>query len=269
MVRKAIVTGAYGAIGKAIVKGIATSGMEVVLIGRDETKLKRVVDEIRKLLPGAALGYAAVDLSRECEIRGFSEAWKGSLQVLVNNAATCPRTRTETPEGIEMQWATNVMGYYWMITNMSPHMKEQHDARIVNVASYWAGGLNFSDLEFKTRDYDNDEAYRQSKQANRMLSTGFALNLKGSGIAVNSCHPGDVVSKVSSDLGYGGSETPEEGADTPVWLATSAEAEGKSGHYYEQREKKTCSFMNNIRDVEKLMEVCKGYSERKSPDLVK
>ncbi len=259
MNRKAIVTGAYGAIGKAIVKGIAEYGMEVILVGRDESKLNRTAEEIRKLLPDAALGYAVVDLSLENEIRGFGEAWKGTLQVLVNNAATCPRARSETPEGIEMQWATNVLGYYWMTRHLSPYMKEQKDARIVNVASYWAGGLNFSDLEFKTRYYNNDEAYRQSKQANRMLSAGFASRLKGSGIMVNACHPGDVISKVSSDLGYGGSETPEQGADTPLWLATSVEVEGLSGHYYERREKRHCPFMSDIQSVEKLMDVCEAY----------
>ncbi|MBE0646449.1 MAG: SDR family NAD(P)-dependent oxidoreductase [Bacteroidales bacterium] len=264
MNRIAIVTGAYGAIGKAIVRGIAEYGMEVILVGRDEAKLKKTIQEVMDLFPDAALGYAAVDLSREREIQAFAEAWKGPLQVLVNNAASCPRARTETPEGIEMQWATNVLGYYWMIRYLSPHMKEQKDARIVNVASYWAGGLTFSDLEFKTRYYDNDESYRQSKQANRMLSAGFATRLKGAGTGVNACHPGDVVSKVSSDLGYGGSDTPEQGADTPVWLATSTEAEGKSGHYFEHREKRHCPFMNDTKGVEQLMEICEGYSEKKA-----
>ncbi len=263
MSRIAIVTGAYGAIGKAIVKGIAQYGMEVILVGRDEPKLKHTVQEVRKIFPDAALGFAAVDLSHEQEIRAFAEAWKGGFQVLVNNAASCPRARTETLEGIEMQWATNVLGYYWMIRYLHSHMMEQKDARIVNVASYWAGGLNFNDLEFRTRYYDNDDAYRQSKQANRMLSAGFALKLKNSGITVNACHPGDVVSKVSSDLGYGGSETPEQGADTPVWLATSTEAEGKTGHYFEHREKRHCPFMNDVKGVDRLMEVCEDYSDKK------
>jgi len=160
-----------------------------------------------------------------------------------------------------MQWATNVLGYYWMIRYMSPHMRGQKDARIVNVASYWAGGLNFNDLEFKTRYYNNDEAYRQSKQADRMLSAGYASRLKDSGINVNACHPGDVVSKVASDLGYGGGDTPDQGADTPVWLATSNEVEDQSGHYYEHRERRHCPFMSDTKGVEKLMDVCKGYSE--------
>ncbi|MBN1197832.1 MAG: SDR family NAD(P)-dependent oxidoreductase [Bacteroidales bacterium] len=259
MKNKAIVTGAYGAIGKAIVAGIAGYGMEVILVGRDENKLKQAIDDIHEIHPDAALGYAVTDLSRKSEIIELSEAWEGSLQVLVNNAATCPRSRTETPEGIEMQWAANVLGYYWMIRYFSPHMREQTDARIVNVASYWAGGLNFSDLEYKTRYYNNDEAYRQSKQADRMLAAGFASRLKGDGIAVNACHPGDVVSKVSSDLGYGGNETPGEGADTPVWLATSAGAEGKSGLYFEQRERRQCPFMKDRAGVERLMKVCENY----------
>jgi len=259
MRNKAIVTGAYGAIGKAIVTGIARYGMKVILVGRDETKLKKAIDGVHRIHPDAALGYAVIDLSRKSEIRELSEAWEGSLQVLVNNAAGCPRSRTETPEGIEMQWATNVLGYYWMTHYFAPHMKEQKDARIVNVASYWAGGLNFSDLEFKSRYYNNDDAYRQSKQADRMLAAGFAGRLKEDGIAVNACHPGDVISKVSSDLGFRGSQTPEEGADTPVWLATSGEAQGLNGFYFEQREKRHCPFMNDQAGVEKLMKVCESY----------
>ena len=208
----------------------------MTLVGRDEEKLKKAVAGIQQTLPDATLGYAVIDLSSQEEITKFGEEWQGPLHVLVNNAGTTPRARTESVEGIEMQWATNVLGYYWMIRHFSPHMKEQNDARIVNVASYWAGDLNFDDLEFKSRYYDNDKAYRQSKQADRMLSAAFADDLKDDGICINACHPGDVNSKLSNDLGYGGSETPEQGADTPVWLATSFEEEDETGHYYEHRE---------------------------------
>lgn len=259
MKRKAIVTGAYGAIGKAIAKGIAEYGLEVILVGRDEGKLAKAITDIQKLAPGTGLGYAVVDLSSQKEIRKFSKDWRGPLHVLVNNAGTTPRSRIETDEGIEIQWATNVLGYYWMIKYFSPHMKEQNDTRIVNVASYWAGDLNFDDLEFKNRYYDNDKAYRQSKQADRMLTEAFAHHLKSDGICVNVCHPGDVNSKLSNDLGYGGSETPEQGADTPVWLATSDEVEDQTGHYYEHREKRHCSFMSDKKGVERLFKLCQEY----------
>jgi len=71
-------------------------------------------------------------------------------------------------------------------------MHNVNDARIVNVASYWAGGLNLDDVEFKNRHYNNDSAYRQSKQANRMLSTYSSSLLAPDGIKVNACHPGEV-----------------------------------------------------------------------------
>jgi len=79
------------------------------------------------------------------------------------------------------------------------------------VASYWAGDLDIDDLEFKHRPYSNGAAYRQSKQANRMLTVAFAERLAEHRISVNACHPGDVNSNLSNDLGFGGHESPGEG----------------------------------------------------------
>jgi NAD(P)-dependent dehydrogenase (short-subunit alcohol dehydrogenase family) len=256
----AVVTGAYGAIGKAIAAGIAGRGVAVTLVGRSEEKLKQAVQEIQKAQPGAILDFAVADLSRESDIRSISEKWSGPLDILVNNAATSPRQRTVTPEGFEMQWAVNVLGYYRMIRYFSPFMEGRPGARIVNVASYWAGDLDFDDLEFTRRRYNNDTAYRQSKQANRMLTAAFAGRLKSSGITVNVCHPGDVNSKLSNSMGYGGSETPEQGADTPVWLASAIELTDVSGKYYEHRRRVTCPFMADKGGVERLFRICEEYS---------
>ena len=90
----------------------------------------------------------------------------------------------------------------------------------VDVSSYWAGDLDIDDLEFKSRPYNNDTAYRQSKQANRMLTVAFARRVGEHGVSVNACHPGDVNSSLSNNLGFGGHESPREGARTPAWLAT-------------------------------------------------
>jgi NAD(P)-dependent dehydrogenase (short-subunit alcohol dehydrogenase family) len=259
---RAIVTGAYGAIGKAIAEGIARNGLDITMVGRDERKLQLAVSDIRKMLPDAILDYAVVDLSREAEIRAFSEGWTGPLDVLINNAATSPRSRTETPEGIEMQWAANVLGYFRMIRYFASFMKGRPDARIVNVASYWAGDLDFDDLEFTRRRYNNDTAYRQSKQADRMLAAAFAEELKPAGITVNACHPGDVNSKLSNSMGYGGSETPEQGADTPVWLAVSEEVKRITGKYFEHQRKQACLFMADKKGVERLYLICDEYSGR-------
>ena len=258
--RVAIVTGAYGKIGKAIAESIATNHQyEVVLIGRDENKLISAVSDIKSSTSNSFVRYEVVDLSRNDSIAKLAAEWEGPLHVLVNNAGTTPRQRQETQEGIEMQFATNVLGYMWMIEFMSKFMHDVKDARIVNVASYWAGGLDLDDVEFKNRTYNNDTAYRQSKQANRMLSTYFASALSKYKINVVACHPGDVNSKLSNNLGYGGHESPAQGASTPVWLAISDEASGYSGKYFEHKQLVTCGFSTNQQQLDRLYELCSGY----------
>ena len=258
--RVVIVTGAYGEIGKAIAESIAKNHQyEVVLVGRDENRLIDAVSEIRISTSNKLTRYEVVDLSRKTSIEKLAAEWEGPLHVLVNNAGTTPRQRMETPEGIEMQFATNVLGYLWMINHMSKFMHEVEDARIVNVASYWAGGLNFDDLEFKQRSYNNDSAYRQSKQANRMLSTYLSGKLAGDRIVVNACHPGEVNSKLSNDLGFGGHESPEQGAATPVWLAVSDQAANITGKYFEYMEQVSCKFSTNYQQMERLYKLCDAY----------
>jgi len=167
--------------------------------------------------------------------------------------------REETPEGIEMQFATNVLGYFWMTKYFTPFLKMASAPRIVNVASYWAGDLNIDDLECKNRHYNNDKIYRQSKQADRMLTVAFAEKLKNDGIAVNAVHPGDVNSTLSNNLGYGGHESPDQGSDTPVWASTSPELEGISGKYFEHRRETSCRFGKDREMVEKLFMICEQY----------
>ena len=260
-IRSAIVTGAYGAIGKAISEGIAQNGFSVTLVGRDKLQLEKARNEIIERTSNPAVFYEVVDLSLQGDIIAFSKRWKGSLHLLVNNAATAPRKRTESVEGIEMQWATNVLGYFWMIRYFHPFMAGQPDARIVNVASYWAGGMDLSDPEFKQRPYDNDVSYRQAKQANRMLTVAFAGRLKSTGISVNACHPGDVNSKLSNAFGFGGSESPKQGAATPLFLSISGEVQGITGKYYEHFNQITCPFVKDSSAVERLYNLCNGINK--------
>lgn len=257
--RTALVTGGYGAIGQAICRQLAEKDYQVAVAGRDKMKLQKAVEEIIQQSGNRAVTFELVDLSDEQSIIALSERWNGPLHVLINNASTTPRSREENKEGVEMQWATNVLGYYRMIKYMHPMMEGQEDARIVNVASYWAGGLDLDDPEFKDRPYDNDTAYRAGKQADRMLSSAFAERLKDKDISVNAVHPGDVNSKLSNNLGYGGFESPDQGADTPVWVATAEELKGVSGKYFEHRQESSDSFSKDKEEVKRLMEICEGY----------
>jgi NAD(P)-dependent dehydrogenase (short-subunit alcohol dehydrogenase family) len=256
---KALITGATGAIGRAIAQQMASHGYHVTIVARDRLKAEQTITDIKHATGNTEVGLLLADLSRKSEIEQMAKQWSGPLHVLINNAAATPRRRTETPEGIEMQFATNVLGYFWMINHFLKHLKAGAPSKIVNVASYWAGNLDIADPEFTRRNYNNDTAYRQSKQADRMLTAVFAKKLQPFGITVNAVHPGDVNSKLSNDLGYGGHETPGQGADTPVWVATDKSLDGVTGKYFEHRREKSCAFASDANLCDRLYEICAGY----------
>lgn len=256
----AIVTGATGAIGKAIARQIAgLDSYNVVLVGRDEDKTRRAMKDIIAATGNQKVRCEQADLSSQASIRALAERWEGSLDVLINNAAAAPRKRQETPEGIELQFATNVLGYFWMTQFFSEVLKRSAPSRVVNVASTYAGDLDLNDLEFKRRRYNIHTAYRQSKQANRMLTVAFAERLKPFGVSVNACHPGVVPSKLSRDMGAHGSDTPDEGARTPVWLATSPLWRQETGKFFSDMNGSVCRFCEDEQAIERLYIICTSY----------
>ena len=255
-----LVTGATGAIGEAIARGLATDDKrEVVLVARNRDKAERAVKRIRRETGNSLVRFKLADLSRGDAIRDLAARWDGPLYILVNNAAITPREREESPEGVELQFATNVLSYFRMIRAFTPYLHAAKGAQVVNVASYWAGGLDLDDLEFRRRRYNNDAAYRQSKQADRILSTAFSERLADQGICVNACHPGDVNSTLSNNLGFGGHQSPDEGADTPVWLAIGSAGTVTMGRYFENRRAAPCGFSKDRNTVERLFEACEAY----------
>lgn len=260
MTQVALVTGANGAIGLAIASGIAKlPDWEVVVVCRDETKAKNTVSRVKKSSGSDRVRHEIADLSRKSAILELGKRFSGPLHALVNNAAIAPRKRTESADGIELQLATNVLGYVWLTEALVPALEATKGARVVNVASYWAGDLDVNDLEFRERRYDNDTAYRQSKQANRMLTRVWAERLATKKISVNSCHPGDVRSTLASDLGFGGSMSPDEGAATPIFLATSADVEGQTGGYYADEQLRPDPFTKDRDAVMALDRACASY----------
>jgi NAD(P)-dependent dehydrogenase (short-subunit alcohol dehydrogenase family) len=261
--RVVLITGATGVIGKAIAIGIAAQpGHELVLACRNRAKAERTVRDIARESGNDRVRYELVDVARHDSVAALAARWQGPLHVLVNNAASAPRTREETPEGLERTFATNVLGYYWMTHAFSDALSRSAPARVVLVASYWAGGLELDDLQFVRRRYDNDAAYRQSKQAERMLAAAFAERLRDRGVAVNACHPGDVTSALSHSLGFGGNESPSQSAATPVWLATSPEADAFTGCYFEHQRERSCRFGAERTAVEALFRACQDVAGR-------
>jgi NAD(P)-dependent dehydrogenase (short-subunit alcohol dehydrogenase family) len=258
--RLALVTGATGAIGKAIALEIAQlPGYQVVLLCRDAHKAEKAVSEIIERSGNKLVSFEVVDVSSKESVNAVARRLQSPVHVLVNNAAITTRHRQETAEGIELQFATNVLGYFWLTRALAEQLRAGSPARVVNVASYWAGDLDLDDLEFRRRPYNNNTAYRQSKQADRMLTVAFARRLREHGVTVNACHPGDVSSSLSNNLGFGGHERPYDGARTPAWLAIDEIGQRETGKYFERMRMRRCQFGEDSVMVNALYQACMAY----------
>ncbi len=256
----ALISGATGVIGNAIARKLAmTPGYEVVLLARDASRAQKTADGIRRDSGNEAVRFVLADVSRHHSVQAAAEEWDGPLHVLVNAAGVAPRSREITAEHIELTLATNVLGYLWVTQAFAPSLKRAAPARVVNVASYWAGDLDIDDLEFKRRPYHNHPAYRQSKQANRMNTVMQAEELAGDGIAVNACHPGDPSSVLSRNLGFGSAQSPDDAARTPVMLARGELGIGLTGRYFEHGREAHCQFAAERDAVKQLYEICQEY----------
>lgn len=256
----ALVSGATGVIGYAIARALAaTPGYQVVLLARDPARAEKAAAGIRRDSGNQSVRFVLADVSRRASVEAAADAWEGPLHVLVNDAGVAPRRRETTPEGIEVTFATNVLGYLWVTRAFAPHLERSAPARVVNVASYWAGDLDLDDLEFERRRFDNHPAYRQSKQANRMLTVMQAEALAGAGIHVNACHPGDPTSVLSRNLGFGSAQSPDDAARTPVMLARGELGADVTGRYFEHGREVRCRFAEDRNAAERLYAACLEY----------
>lgn len=265
--RVAVVTGANCGIGKEIARGLARLGARVVLACRSAARGEAALAEIAAETGSTVLELEVVDLSSQGSVRAFVarlQARFARIDVLVNNASVWPEAREVSTDGIERTWATNVLAYYLLMTLLSDRLVASGDGRIVNVASDFAGGLDLDDPELESRPWNGTTAYRQSKQAERMLSWGVAERLQG--VTVNACHPGSVDTQLfryqSGLLGLAMTgwakvrgKTPEQGADTPLWLATSPEVGGLTGRYWVGRREVACKF-RDYEATERLLALC-------------
>ncbi|MEZ6184918.1 MAG: SDR family NAD(P)-dependent oxidoreductase [Planctomycetota bacterium] len=251
-----VVTGANAGIGKAAASGLAAAGAHVVLACRSLERGRAALAELGARHDPARLELLELDQSRPESIDAFAEALGArhdALHVLINNAGGYFRERRETPDGLELTFATNMLGYFSLTNALLDLLRAGAPARVVNVASNLAKDLDLDDLGFTRRRYSGAKAYAQSKQANRMWSCELAERVRRDGITVNALNPG----VVSTSIGSGTSGvfgalmrtyfrvrgmTPEEGADTAVYLATSPEVEGETGGFWIRRTRRPERF---------------------------
>jgi NAD(P)-dependent dehydrogenase (short-subunit alcohol dehydrogenase family) len=256
----ALVTGGTGLIGVEIVRQIVATGRFRVVIGcRNQQKGEKTVATVSASTKSSNVSYELVDTSSHTSIKALAGRWQGPLHVLVNCASIAPPRRQQTADGIELQFATNVLGYFWMMTEFAGILKDSAPARIVNVASGYAGDLNMEDPQFKKRKYDNNSAYRASKQAERMLTVEFARRFKDARISVNACHPGVCNSQLCNDLGFRGHETAAQGAETPVMLAIEGVGAAETGQWFQSKRKGKCKFAGDSAMIQKLCDYCASF----------
>jgi NAD(P)-dependent dehydrogenase (short-subunit alcohol dehydrogenase family) len=254
-----LVTGANTGIGFEIARGLARTSARVVLACRDPIKGQAARRKIAEDTGNAAVDLLVVDMASQRSIRSAAQEFSANhhtLDVLVNNAGVAVPSRRESVDGIELTFATNVLGYYLLTALLLDSLRRAAAGRIVNVASKMAYGLDLDDVEFKRRRYDASTAYAQSKQADRMLTWYLARQLEGTSVTANAMSPGAVNTALLHALapGFRG-VTPAQGADTAIWLATSPDLKGVSGRFWSDRREQPCQFRNE-RDERALWSIC-------------
>jgi NAD(P)-dependent dehydrogenase (short-subunit alcohol dehydrogenase family) len=245
-VKTILVTGATDGIGKQTAIELARQGAKVLVHGRDKVKGARVLDEINRDNCNENLVLYLADFSSFADIKRMAEEIKreqSELHVLINNAGTFSKKRLLTKDGLEMTFAVNHLATFLLTMLLLDLLKASRPARIVNVAS--GAHRNISAIDFDNlqgeKSYDGFEAYGLSKLGNVLFTNELARRLEGSGVSVNSLHPGVIntgLQRISYDLD---GESVEEGARTSVYLAASPEVEGITGKYYSRMAEKNTS----------------------------
>jgi NAD(P)-dependent dehydrogenase (short-subunit alcohol dehydrogenase family) len=213
-----------------------------------------------------------VDVSSRHSIDAFVSSYRARhapIDVLVNNAGTIQGERRESVDGVEVTFATNVLGYHLMTRGLVDHFNTAGSPRIVVVASAFAGDLDLTDLQFTRRPFDGLVAYRQSKACDRLWSWALARRLHPRGITVNAMTPGwvpntelsrDLLPEVRQARARPG-RTVEQGADTAVWLAAAPELSGVTARFYADRREVPCEFRNQATE-EALWRICEDLVSR-------
>jgi NAD(P)-dependent dehydrogenase (short-subunit alcohol dehydrogenase family) len=237
-----VVTGGNTGIGKEAARALAKMGAQVAIGARDHAKGQAAADEI-----GARFFH--LDLADFASIRAFAQeilAAYDRLDVLLLNAGLVLGDRRETKQGFEQTFGVNHLGHFLLTDLLLERVKASAPSRIVVVASdahRRAHGMTWDDLQH-TRSYSGVDVYSESKLANILFARELARRLEGTGVTVNSLHPGVIASGFARDgdlkgifgllwkIGAPFMKTPVQGAQTSIHLCSSPEVEGVTGEYF-------------------------------------
>ncbi|RYX89377.1 MAG: SDR family NAD(P)-dependent oxidoreductase [Comamonadaceae bacterium] len=239
--KRAVVTGGASGIGIATAQALAHAGADVTIAVRRPEAAEDVLRALRSDPCSGEVRVARLDLSDIASVRAFAGAWRGPLHILINNAGVMAIPTIErTPQGWEMQFATNFLGHFALTNGLHPALAAADGARIVSVSS--SGNLIapviFGDLHFDFLPYDPLVAYGQSKSACALLAVEAARRWAGDGIFANALNPGAIATNLQRHTGGlrtppERQKTPAQGAATSVLLAASPLLAGVGGRYFE------------------------------------
>ncbi|MBM4382051.1 MAG: SDR family oxidoreductase [Deltaproteobacteria bacterium] len=245
--KTAVITGATSGIGRATAVELARRGARLLLVGRNETRAKETLDAIRAAAPKCDAEVIRGDFAAQAEVRRVGEELAkrvDALDLLINNHGVTLMKRETTPDGFEATFAINHLGYFHLTGILLPKLRATKGARIVSVASeaHKFGALDLADLHSEKK-YAAMRVYGKSKSANIHFTRELARRYGSADLTINCVHPGGVSTNLGA--GQGGAamkalhklimlfmKTPEEGAETSLYAATSPDAAGRSGAYY-------------------------------------
>jgi NAD(P)-dependent dehydrogenase (short-subunit alcohol dehydrogenase family) len=232
---------------------LAGMGARVVLVARDPARGEIAMTRLRAKGPGTAHAIHYADLSRLAEMKRVGReiaAAEPRIDVLINNAGAIFNRREVTEDGLEFTFATNHLSYFVLTHLLRDRLVASAPARVISTASHAHKGakLNFDDLQL-TKGYSGFKAYGRSKLCNILFTRELARRLEGTGVTANCLHPGFVATRFGDQAqGFGAlvfgflknfAITPEKGADTIIYLASSDVPAKVTGAYFYKREEST------------------------------
>jgi NAD(P)-dependent dehydrogenase (short-subunit alcohol dehydrogenase family) len=247
--QRMIITGGASGIGVQTAASLARTGAEVTLAVRDVSAGEQAAGQIIDATGNKHVLVAPLDLADQASVRSFVSGWEGPLHVLVNNAGVMAAPLMRTPEGWEMQFATNHLGHFALATGLHRALASAGEARVVSVSSsaHLGSGVVFDDIHFRVRSYEPWAAYAQSKTANVLFAVEGTRRWADDGIFINALMPGAIrtglqryvsdeeLDRMRAATGSRGVswKTPQQGAATSVLLAVSPLLTGIGGRYFE------------------------------------